>query len=200
MIRQRLPQKETLDKSQPRDNFQTPNYATELLIPFIPKNIKFIWECACGNLKITNILKNHNYEVISTDIIYELVRPNIEDNIYYKNFILHNPIHLEENKSAIITNPPYSIKRKFFQKCLELDVPFALLISGDYSLWTIDAIRKYDCEKIVPDRRIDYITPTGLSGESGHTSYFHSYWLTRKFDIGKSETFITLTKEMKKDI
>lgn len=189
MIRQRLPQKGTLDKAQPRDMFQTPNYAVDLLVPFIPKNINWIWECAYGQGKLADRLDYHGYSVYGTDI---LTGQNfLLDSFYFENGI---------EDVAIITNPPYSLKRKFFERCLWFNLPFALLISGDYSLWTIDAIRKHGCEKIIPSRRIDFITPTGLSGASGHTSYFHSYWLTYKFNLGKSETFVELTKKMKENI
>jgi hypothetical protein len=191
LIKQRLPQKGTLDKSQPRDMFQTPRYATELLIPFIPKNITTIWECAAGSGKIVEVLQKYNYNVKSTDID--------GNRVYSKLNFLNESMKLL-NHTAIITNPPYSLKQKFFQKCLEYAVPFALLISADYCLWTIDAIRKYRCEKIIPDRRIDYITPTGKSGATGHSSYFHSLWITWGFSIGKTETFVELTKEMKKNI
>ncbi len=169
MIRQRLPQKEILYKSQPRDLFQTPNYAVDLLVPFIPKNIVEIWECAAGELKIANRLKDYGYRVIPTDI-REL--PGVSTLNFLGDFQ-----NLEFNSPIIITNPPYSLKMKFFKRCIEYDIPFALLISADYSLWTINAIRKYGCEKIIPDHRIDFITPTGKSGASGHTSYFHSLWL-----------------------
>jgi len=195
LIKQRLPQKGTLDKAQPRDNFQTPNYATELLIPFLPESA-FIWEPACGNGKIMKVLQLHQYGVIGSDII-----PS--DDVFRKhmNFITQEASKsFMESVNIIITNPPYSLKRQFFQKCIEYNKPFALLISGDYSLWTIDAIRKYGCEKIVPDHRINFITPTGLSEATGHSSYFHSYWLTRYFGLGKSETFVELTKEMRKNI
>lgn len=200
MIKPRLPQKGTLDKSQPRDNFQTPNYATELLVPFIPKKIEWVWECACGYNKITNVLKKHGYLVLSSDIVWEK-NGEVLDHVTPFNFLTDGRSDVyKPSPYAIITNPPYSLKRQFFNRCLQYDLPFALLISGDYSLWTIDAIRKYGCEKIIPDHRIDYITPTGLSGKSGHTSYFHSYWLTRDFNLGKTETFVTLTKEMKENI
>lgn len=188
MIRQRLPQKETLDKNQPRDLFQTPNYATELLIPFIPKNIEAIWECACGDYKISNVLDKY-YKVLCTDI-------KLGQNFLESNFDFMN----KKEFWAIITNPPYSLKRKFFKRCIDYNVPFALLISADYSLWTIDAVRKYGCEKLIPDHRIDFITPTGKSGATGQTSYFHSYWLTRYFNLDKTETFVELTKKMKQNI
>ena len=194
MIKQRLPQKGTLDKAQPRDKFFTPNYATELLIPFIPKSVRIIWECAAGERKISNVLENNNYNVLSSDIDGSLVVSKL-------NFLTDKcSLNCESKEVAIITNPPYSLKRQFFNKCIELNATFALLISGDYSLWTIDAIRKCGCEKVIPDHRINYITPTGLSEATGHSSYFHSYWLTRYFGLGKSETFVELTKEMRENI
>lgn len=195
MTKPRKPQSETPNAVQNRDLFQTPNYATRLLIPFIPKNIKYIWECAAGHGKIVTCLRDAGYSVYANDIQKEL------ENVNQGNFL--TDFTTKENllpSMAIITNPPYSLKRKFFEKCIEYDLPFALLISGDYSLWTIDAVRKYNCEKIIPDHRIDFITPSGKSGATGHTSYFHSYWLTRYFGLGKSETFVELTKEMKKNI
>jgi len=194
MIRQRLPQKETLDKTQPRDLFQTPNYAVDLLIPFLSVGIEQIWECACGERKISDRLEQFGYHVLSTDI-------RVIDRVHQFNFLTDSNLSdIDGVPTTIITNPPYSLKRKFFKKCTEYDFPFALLISADYSLWTIDAIRKYGCEKIIPDHRIDYITPTGKSGKTGNTSYFHSLWITRYFNIGKSETFVELTKEMKENI
>jgi len=193
MIKPRLPQKGIVDKAQPRDNFQTPNYATDIIASKIPESIDYIWECASGQGKIANRLRWHGFNVLASDIL-----ENPPDRTTYTNFLIDK--RTDVKGYAIITNPPYSLKKQFFAKCIEYDLPFALLISGDYSLWTIDAVRKYGCEKIIPDHRIDYITPTGLSGESGHTSYFHSYWLTRYFYLGQTETFVTLTKEMKKNI
>jgi hypothetical protein len=180
-------QSETPNIIQGRDLFQTPNYATELLVPFIPKNTTVIWEPACGNYKISNVLTDHNFEVISTDLKYENA-----------NFLTSHALLLKTD--CIITNPPFSLKRKFFEKCIEYSRPFALLISADYNLWVIDAIRKYGCEKLIPDHRINFITPTGLNESSGHTSYFHSLWLTRYFNLGKTETFVELTKKMRENI
>jgi hypothetical protein len=188
-------QKSLPDEIQGRDLFQTPNYATELLIPFIPKNVTHIWECAAGNCKITNVLKKHGYTVMSTDIKSDIW-------VNYYNFItdvMKSEIIGDKNW-MIITNPPFSLKKKFYDRCYEYNIPFGLLIPADYSAWIINSIRYEKCEKIIPDRRIDFITPTGLSGASGHTAYYHSMWLTSGFGLGKSETFVELTKEMKQNI
>jgi hypothetical protein len=180
-------QYEDLENTQGRDNFQTPNYATELLIPFIPKNIKHIWECASGKNKMANVLIKHGYNVACSDLSF---------GANY-NFLT---MKLGKGLQCIITNPPFSLKRKFYNRCKFHNIPFAILIPADYSGWIIDALRFDNAEKIIPTRRVDYITPTGLSSLSGHTSNFHSLWLTWGFGLGNSETFVELTNEMKKDV
>jgi hypothetical protein len=184
-------QPETPYVPQGRDLFQTPDYATELLIPFIPKRIKWIWEPACGKLKISYVLLNHGFDVYSSDLGY----PQPEDNF----LICDYPYPTYKKNTAIITNPPYSLKQKFYQRCRYFNVPFALLIPADYSIWVINAIQE-GAEKIIPTRRIDFITPTGKSGLTGNTSNYHSLWLTWGFGLGKSETFVELTNEMKKNV
>lgn len=197
MIKQRLPQKATQDKSQPRDLFQTPNYATELLVPFIPQT-DYVWECACGEGKIVGVLEKTGYKVDKSDL-REL--PNVKKC----NFLCDNPLehvfleHTFCSKITIITNPPYSLKRQFFKRCIEYDLPFALLISSDWSGFLIDLF-KMGCQAIIPTRRIDYITPTGLSGASGHFSYFHSYWMTRYFNLNEQLTFVDLKIKDKENI
>ena len=121
----------------------------------------------------------------------------------------------------IIMNPPFSLKKQFYQKCLEYKKPFALLIPCDYSQWTIAAVDKQGCEKIVPYRRINYITPFTINrvNDGEGTNYtdlyeipeellyryssceFHSMWLTNGLNIGQSEIFVPLeTEYMRKNI
>lgn len=173
--------------TQGRDSFQTPNYAIELLVPFIPP-CKEIWEPACGHLKITKVLKSHGYRVLSSDILYE------DDGIVPFNFLLEKRTDMKN--AVIITNPPFSAKRQFYEKCREYGIPFALLIPADYCGWIINAITE-GAEKIVPTRRIDYITP---NYRKGTTSDFHSMWLTWGFNLGKSETFVELSLLDKKNV
>ncbi len=208
-------QPETPNKIQYRDLFQTPNFGTELLIPFIPKNIEFIWECACGSNKISNVLINKGFKVIGTDLGY----PDKNDNFLNCGC----PFTTYHKKTAIITNPPYSLKRKFYERCKYFNIPFALLIPADYNQWIINAIRNDNAEKIIPVQRISYLTPNILEriNKRYKTNFdninqisqeylqkdfkksgaqFHSMWLTWGFGLGKTETFVELTKEMKQNI
>lgn len=219
MIRKRRPQKETPGEVQGRDLFQTPYYATDIIVPYIPT--PQVWEPAAGEGMMVARLRQKGFSVFASDIrsfpgntIIDFLKvdpadprftitpkPSRTDTTeFFKrciNFLKRKPA---PPPYTIVTNPPYSIKRKFFNKCIELGVPFALLISGDYCQWTIDAVRLHGCEKVIPTSRINYITPTGLSEANGHSSFFHSYWLTRFFNIGKSELFIELTKETRLNV
>lgn len=145
------------DEQQVRDTFQTPNYAIDLLIPFIPKNITNVWECAAGNRKISRRLEFAGYSVLSTDL-------KSVDLVEQYNFISDKKRTINNPESfSIITNPPFSIKDLFIEKCFEYGVPFALLINADYSQWMIDLVSKRGCEKIIPTARISYLTPNILN-------------------------------------
>lgn len=186
----KTPQPQDINESQGRDMFQTPDYAVNLLLPFIPKDITNIWECAAGFGKIYRFLSGKGYEVYPTDI-------NPQFGFGGFNF-LKDKLTWTRGTWAIVTNPPFSLKRQFYFECLKYKVPFALLIPADYSGWIIKACQD-GAEKIIPTRRIDYITPSGLSGETGHTADFHSMWLTKGFNLGRTETFVELSLKEKKE-
>jgi hypothetical protein len=186
----KTPQPQTSDKVQARDVFQTPNYATKLLIPFIPEHISSIWECSSGEGKISNVLVEKNYLVINSDLKYGETH-----NFLTRNF----PEESDKMKTCIITNPPYSLKYKFVERAILHDVPFAFLIPFDLSKTLIEFFDKYNCQAIVPTRRVDYITPTGKEGKAS-SSQFHSVWLTRYFNLPQQLNFVDLTLEMKKDV
>lgn len=177
-----------------RDLFQTPRYATELLIPFLPKPSDcIIWECAYGEGAIGVVLSKAGYTVYGTDI-----REKYQES---HDFLKDDPPGLFE--TVIVTNPPFSRKRQFYERCLEFGVPFALLVPADYSGWMIDAVRHNMCVKIVPTRRIDYITPSGKDASMGATADFHSLWLTHRLIMSPAHTtevFVDLSLEDKKRI
>jgi hypothetical protein len=181
----------TPDVPQGRDTFETPNYAVDLLIPFIPKRIQNIWEPSCGSGRIVRRLEHYNYSVFASDI---REFPEV-DKVH--NFLEEDTDVPHGDGWAIITNPPYSIKEEFIEKAFAHGVPFAFLINADYSGLQISWIKR-GCEKIIPNRRIDYITPTGRQGTTS-ASQFHSMWLTYRFNLGRTETFVELSLKEKKE-
>lgn len=94
------------------DEIYTPEVAIIPLLKYLPKNIT-IWECTdFGESNITKVLKDKGYNVISTH----------KENF---NFLTDDPTF---EFDMIITNPPYSLKDEFIEKCYQYKKPFALLL------------------------------------------------------------------------
>lgn len=88
------------------DFYPSPPYVVEELL----KREKFegsIWECACGEGAISNLLIDNNYNVYSSDLIYRGYGDQLDflkTNLNYDN---------------IITNPPYKLGKEFILKAKE---------------------------------------------------------------------------------
>lgn len=143
------------------DNLYTPEYAIYPLLKYIEnkfnKNIK-IWECTdFGNSQITKVLLENNYKnVIKTDIVNGF------------DFLSDKP---DFDFDIIITNPPYSFKDSFIEKCYEYGKPWALLLP----LTALEGIkrgnlfREYGISLLVFDRRIEF---TGKGANWFATAWF----------------------------
>ncbi len=191
-------------KAEGKNLFGTPHYATRLLLPYL-KPYTLVWECAAGQGHMVDVLE-HEHAVWGSDI-----NPQGRLQTWEKFDFLHqikNDVWMKQVQ-YIVTNPPFDYKREFYQRCLyywkQCGTPFALLIPADYSGWIIKAVHEDQCQKIIPTRRIDYITPTGLHGGNGHTSRFHSMWLTKGLNIEipkpvlPSEIYVPLSLKAKKE-
>jgi hypothetical protein len=145
------------------DLFETPNYAVTPLLPYL-KRFDLIWEPASGSGRIQSYIVEQNIaNVIGTDLKYG------------NNFFDYE---LETTWDAIVTNPPYSIKFKWLERCYTLGKPFALLVP----LETIGALsaqvllEKYGFEMMLLNSRVDFFTPN--KGWDGKGSQFPCIWLT----------------------
>lgn len=99
------------------DFFPTPAWATHALID----NEEFvgdIWECACGNGAMSNVLETTGNKVISSDLI---------DRGYGEGD--HDFLHSRRKAANIVTNPPYNAAEGFVHSGLErASKKFALLL------------------------------------------------------------------------
>lgn len=99
----------TTAERQKHDYYATDPKATELLLEQETFN-KNIWECACGEGHIANVLKQHGYNVYSTDLIDRGYQDKLVDFLMNK----------EKFDGDIITNPPYKYAREFVENAMEL--------------------------------------------------------------------------------
>jgi len=95
--------------AEAHDYYATEPKAVELLL----EQVKFtssVWECACGEGHIAEVLKEHGYKVHSTDLID---RGYGEGNVDFFKVT-------KENTKDIITNPPYKFAKEFVEHALKI--------------------------------------------------------------------------------
>ena len=163
------------------NDFQTPKEALFPLISYLEKDW-IIWECATGNGNLENALRRLGFFVIGSDILTG------------HDFLKWHP----KQYDCIITNPPYSIKEKFLERCYQLGKPFALLLP----LTTFETakrqslFRKYGVQVIFFDKRINFVTPSG----NGGGSWFATAWFTNWFNLEYDINFVKLVNPDQKKL
>ena len=105
------------------DFYPTPPECTVALLEFlenrhlITRNTK-IWEPACGENAMVDVMQQRGYNVIGTDIIYDqdYLTTEIDTDQY----------------DWIITNPPFSLAKEFIEVSAKRNKPFALLLKSQF--------------------------------------------------------------------
>lgn len=160
----------SVSKTGKGDEYYTPKYVVEILVPYLKKkNFQTIW-CPCDKeeSKFVSVLKENGFKVIYS---------HIENG---KDFLSYRP---EENFDCIVTNPPFSIKNKIIERCLYFDKPFALLLSATIiqSASLVQLLEKFkDMYFLIFDKRISY---------SGDRPPFPSWYFTSGI-LEKNEFYI----------
>lgn len=139
-----------------RNNFQSPIYAIKMIERFFPKGTKRILEPASGEMRIVKYLKSAGYEVDSSDLF-----PKHKD-CKKQDFLKLSKNEINPETDIVLTNPPFALKDEFIQKCVELGLPFGLLLPLDWSGFIHRAFDEQGCGAIIPDKRINYLTPNIL--------------------------------------
>src|SRR5450759_1317458 len=164
-------------KNGPNDEYYTPAAAVELILPFIPKSVKTIWECtAVKESQIVKVLRLNGYNVIPT---------HINEGFDYFN---DEP----EDYDLTITNPPYSCKDQFLQRAFNLGKPFMFLLP----ITTLEGFKRNKMfrdngiQLIIPDRRFSFKS-------KGNGAWFQTSWFTHGLNLDKDLNFIPV-KDTKK--
>ena len=77
---------------------------------------KYVWECACGEGHLSNVLSEHNHNVRSSDIV-DRGYPGTEIIDFLK--ITKKDIYTDYSRD-IITNPPYKYAKEFVEHALDI--------------------------------------------------------------------------------
>lgn len=108
----------TAYKRNASDFYPTPPEATQALLNFLrlPEGTT-VWEPACGEGHMVEVMEQNRLEVIGTDIQTgtDFLKAEAPDGVEW-----------------IITNPPFSLAEEFIRKSAEHRLPFAMLLKSQY--------------------------------------------------------------------
>lgn len=98
----------------------------------------------------------------------------------------------KENWDIWITNQPFNWNKKFVKRAIELWKPFVFLMRLEH-LWGVEAsnlLKDLDIQIIIPQKRINYITPKMMMWEKVWGSPFHSIFITRWLNLPKQIMYV----------
>jgi hypothetical protein len=164
-------------KSKKYDRCQTPHYALDPLIPFVPHKW-LIWESASGDGQVATKLLLESYGVVESDLLTG------------QNFFEYEP----DKWDCQITNPPYSVKFRWIARSYQLGKPWALLMPVE-AMGAAKAQRLFDeygIEIILLDKRVNFKMPD--KGYEGKGAQFPTAWYTWGLGLGRSLTYGKITR------
>ncbi len=154
------------------DEAYTPAYAVLPLLEYLPKD-KIIW-CPFDKefSQFVKILQAAGYNIVFS---------HIDEG---KDFFEYEP----EKWDIIVSNPPFKDKRRFFERALSFNKPFALLMTNT---WLNDSAPKQlfkdkDLQLLMFDKRVSYLDEGFQSkGNPTFSSSYYCYKLLPKQIIMK---------------
>lgn len=141
--------KEILYSSGGNDECMTPGYAVEPLLKYIPKGAVVWCPFDTPESAFVRVLRPACGAIVASHISTggDFFNPWTEPSVW----------------DIMISNPPFTNKRKIFERALSFGKPFALLMSNT---WLNDAAPKQlfmekDLQLLMFDKRIEYIQQDG---------------------------------------
>lgn len=131
-----------LYSSGKNDECYTPRYGVIPIIKYIPKNSVIWCPFDTKQSEFVKVLKENGFKVINSHI------ENGEDFYTFEPKVW----------DIIVSNPPFTNKRKIFERCLSFNKPFALLMSNT---WLNDSAPKQlfkdkDLQLLMFEQRIQF--------------------------------------------
>ena len=152
------------------DNCYTPSYAVQPILEYIPKDA-VVW-CPFDTVdsEFVKLISKQNIVTCS----------HLDDGL---DFFEYEP----KEWDIIVSNPPFTNKRAFFQRALDLGKPFALLMANTWlnDRAPMQLFEKRGLQLLLLDRRTEFIQPDrSVSGKiTFSSSYFCCDFLPRDIII-----------------
>ena len=143
------------------DECYTPDYGVEPILKYIPKDAT-VW-CPFD--------KEESQFVIQISKQNKVIRSHLESG---QDFFDYEP----DEWDMIVSNPPFTDKRKFFERALSFNKPFALIMTNT---WLNDSAPKQlfkdkDLQLLMFDKRMKFISPDGRDNDKITFSSSYYCW------------------------
>lgn len=143
------------------DEAYTPFYGVVPILKYIPKDVK-VW---CP------------FDTIDSEFVKQISKQNevVFTHIQYnQDFLTYEP----KNWDVIVSNPPFTNKRKFFERALSFNKPFALIMTNT---WLNDSAPKQlfkdkDLQLLMFDKRMKFVSPDGRPNDKITFSSSYYCW------------------------
>ena len=143
------------------DECYTPDYGVEPILKYIPKDAT-VW-CPFDT--------EDSQFVIQISKQNKVIRSHLESG---QDFFNYEP----DEWDMIVSNPPFTDKRKFFERALSFNKPFALIMTNT---WLNDSAPKQlfkdrDLQLLMFDKRMKFISPDGRDNDKITFSSSYYCW------------------------
>ena len=141
------------------DECYTPAYAVQPILEYIPKDA-VVW---CP------------FDTVDSEFVKLISQTNVVVNSHLesgKDFFEYEP----QQWDIIVSNPPFTNKRAFFQRALDLGKPFALLMANTWlnDRAPMQLFEERGLQLLLLDRRTEFVQPN--AAVSGKITFSSSYF------------------------
>ncbi len=153
---------------QKDDDYETPKYIWEMILNFVSRE-KTTYDPFYCRGKTTSVMKELGYECIHPD----------ED--FFTN-------HHKYEYDIILSNPPFSIKKKIFDELKKIDKPFILIVpvSTITKKYFKDNFKNDDITIIIPKKRLQFMK----NGEQLKDCWFDTIFVCYKMNMNKQMIYL----------
>ena len=143
------------------DECYTPDYGVEPILKYIPE----------GDIVWCPFDKEDSQFVIQISKQNKVIRSHLESG---QDFFDYEP----DEWDMIVSNPPFTNKRKFFERALSFNKPFALIMTNT---WLNDSAPKQlfkdkDLHLLMFDKRMKFVSPDGRDNDKITFSSSYYCW------------------------
>ena len=144
------------------DECYTPDYAVKPILEYIPEGATVWCPFDTEASEFVRLISKEN----------KVIKSHLDDG---QDFLQWQP---KEHWDLIVSNPPFSNKRKFFERALSFNKPFALIMTNT---WLNDSAPKQlfkdkDLQLLMFDKRMKFISPDGRNNDKITFSSSYYCW------------------------